>query len=586
MHHNFDDLNNLMDADLIRLVQCQDENAFTELVSRFSPQIWNIVVQNSRQTRDAEEILMDIWLAVWQNIIGLRKIESFGAWLHKIARTACNRYYASKRNQHDEIIMNYEDLAAQIDRESEQRFQSAKLRADAREAVHQLPQKVRPIAQMYYLDLSSVKEIADEFNLPIGTVKSKLSETRKLLQKEFEIEPKRSESVTQKPETKKTICKIIGVGGAGCSAVKQLINDKANDIEFYAIDTDTETLNACDELIRIQIGEKATLGQGTDGSLELGRRAAAENIDQLQSVVSDADMIFIIAGMGGGTGTAVAPVIASIARSKKILTVCLATRPFFEEGLRRIEVAKHGLYELSDEPDSAADAIILVPNPDILNGDSLIDSFSEMIQYSEHILIHSVKSILDIFTTIFTTAGEINVDFDDIQTLFRNQGSMVMGFGKATGENRGKIAAQNAIESSLFEEESVTKEPSVLVNISSPPNFTMHELDQAMCVIVEKYQDASPIFGLVYDDKLEQNDEVIVTVIASGSESRGPSTPSPIIIERNASAEEEVSSSTTDPNSANFNSHNIHSIMFCTDQIPDKVKTTIDNIASIEILPD
>ena len=200
MHHNFDGLNNLMDADLIRLVQCQDENAFTELVSRFSPRIWDTVVQNSRQIRDAEEILMDIWLAVWQNIIGLRKVDSFGAWLRKIARTACNRYYASKRHQHDEIIMSYEDLAAQIDRESEQRFHSAKLRSDAREAVHQLPQKVRPIAQMYYLDLSSVKEIADEFNLPIGTVKSKLSETRKLLQKEFEIEPKRSKSMIQKSE--------------------------------------------------------------------------------------------------------------------------------------------------------------------------------------------------------------------------------------------------------------------------------------------------------------------------------------------------------------------------------------------------
>ncbi len=586
MHHNFDDLNNLMDADLIRLVQCQDENAFTELVSRFSPRIWNAVVQNSRQTRDAEEILMDIWLAVWQNVIGLRKVESFGAWLHKIAHTACNRYYASKRNQQDEIIMSYEDLAAQIDRESEQRFQSAKLRADAREAVHQLPQKVRPIAQMYYLDLSSVKEIADEFNLPIGTVKSKLSETRKLLQKEFEIESKRSKSMTQKPEkpeTEKTICKIIGVGGAGCSAVKQLINDKANDIEFYAIDTDTETLNACDELIRIQIGEKATLGQGTDGSLELGRRAAAENIDQLQSVVSDADMIFIIAGMGGGTGTAVAPVIASIARSKKILTVCLATRPFFEEGLRRIEIAKHGLYELSDEPDSAADAIILVPNPDILNRDSLIDSFSEMIQYNEHILIHSVKSILD----IFTTAGEINVDFDDIQTLFRNQGTMVMGFGKATGENRAKIAAQNAIESSLFQEESVTKEPSMLVNISSPPNFTMHELDQAMCVIGEKYQDASPIFGLVYDDKLEQNDEVIVTVIASGSESQSPSTPSiSTRSQGNTSKQDQETISSTDSDTVKSSNLSFYGMLFGQEHIPESVQITIDNIASIEILPD
>ena len=279
MNHNFDNPNRLTDAELIRFVQCQDERAFAELVSRHSPRIMNIVVQNSRQTRDAEEILMDIWLAVWQNINSLRKVESFGAWLLKIAHTACNRYYASKSHQPNEVIMSYEDLAEQINRESEQRFLNGKLREEAREAVNHLPQKVRSIAKMYYIDLLSVKEIANEFNLPIGTVKSKLSETRKLLQKEFEITPNEEKSMTQRHDefkTVKPICKIIGIGGAGCSAVIQLIDrnldnielhvDKRidknlNDIELYAVDTDIASLKTCPEITSIQIGERVTQGR-------------------------------------------------------------------------------------------------------------------------------------------------------------------------------------------------------------------------------------------------------------------------------------------------------------------------------------
>lgn len=573
----------MTDSELIRLVQCQDENAFTELISRFSPRIYNIVAHNSRQKRDAEEILMDVWLAVWQNIIGLRNIDSFGAWLYRIAHTACIRYYSSKSHQHNEITISYEDLSNEIDKESEQRFQSVKLRADAREAVHQLPQKVRSIAQKYYLDLLSVKEIASEINIPIGTVKSKLSETRKLLQKEFGIMPDRGQTMTQKnekPEFDKTVCKIIGVGGAGCSTLKQLSHINTSGIELYAIDTDRNMLNECDELIRIQIGEKVTLGQGTDGSIELGRRAAAESIDRLQVVVSDADMIFIIAGMGGGTATAVVPVIASIARSKRIMTVCVTSRPLDAEGVNRTDIANIGLDELKDNKDSAVDAIILVPNQELLYVDSPIDSISDMIVHNSQILTHSVKSISD----VLTNPGEIGVDIDDIRTLFSNQGTMVMGFGKAKGENRACIAAQNALESSLIQQDTVTTDPSMLVSISSPPDFTMHELDNAMCVITEKYMDAQPIFGMVYNDELEETGEVIVTVITSGSESHSPSTPSEPSGKRNTSTQERVYLSSTDPASTATDCHNIYNIMACMDQIPEKAKTSIANIVSIENL--
>lgn len=364
MNHNFDNPNNLTESELIRLVQCRDEAAFTELISQYSPRIWNIVLDKSRQKRDAEEILMDIWLAVWQNIIGLRKVESFGAWLRKIANNACNRYYASKENKYAEIILSYEDLADQIDRESEQLFQSGKLQEEAREAVNHLPQKVRSIAQMYYLDLSSVKEIANEFNLPIGTVKSKLSETRKLLQKEFEIKPKEEESMTQRhaeSKTVKTICKIIGVGGEGCSAVKQLVNRNLNDIELhvdedidrntddielYAVDMDIESLKTCNEITRIQIGEKRIQGKGTDGILDLGRRATAESIDRLHALVADVDTVITITALGEGTGTFIEPIIESITRSKKTMNICFATQPLDEAGQYRIDLVKQGIFEL------------------------------------------------------------------------------------------------------------------------------------------------------------------------------------------------------------------------------------------------
>ena len=582
----FDDLNTLTDAELIRLVQCQDENAFTELVSRYSPRIWNIVVQNSRQTRDAEEILMDIWLAVWQNIIGLRKIESFGAWLYKIANTACIRYYSSKSHQHDEIIMSYEDLADQIDRESEQRFDDAKLRADAREAVQQLPQKVRPIAQMYYLDLSSVKEISEECNIPIGTVKSKLSETRKLLQKEFEIIPDGRQTMTEKKEktkTEGTKCKIIGVGGAGCSAVNELIKSNLNEIEFFAVDTDNQTLNQCDEIAQIQIGENITQGQGTNGSIDLGRRAAAGSMDQLHSLVSDTEMIFIITGMGGGTGTAVAPVIASIARSKKILTVCIATRPFFEEGLRRIDNAKHGFNELSEDPDSAVDAVILVPNKEIVDGDLLTVSINEVFKQSNQLLVHCVKSILD----LLPTTEEISVDYDDIQTLFDNQGTMLMGIGKAKGKNRARIAAQNAIESSLIQENCDPKGTSMLVNISSPPNFTMSELDDSMSFISEKFKDAETIFGMVYNDELEKSDEVIVTVITSGTDQQSTTTPTiPTQGTGKKSEQDQISSPTPEQDTVISSNVSFYNMIFGQEHLPDSVLTTIDNFTSFPILPD
>ncbi len=186
-------LRDLKDDEIIRLVQNRDEAAFTELMSRYSPQIWRIVVAKSRQHRDAEEIRTDIWMAVWDNIGGLRKIDSFGAWLRRIAYNACNRYYSSHRRSREEIPQSNADLAEHIDQDAPTRYQEAQLRADAREAVNHLPHRVRPIAVLYYLESWSVKDIAQKLNLAIGTVKTRLREIRSLLRKEFGVEPQQGD---------------------------------------------------------------------------------------------------------------------------------------------------------------------------------------------------------------------------------------------------------------------------------------------------------------------------------------------------------------------------------------------------------
>ena len=193
MHNNSINLNELSDEELIQLVQNRNEEAFGELVSRWTPRIRRIVVAKSRQHRDAEEIHSDIWMAVWDNIGGLRKIDSFGAWLRRIAYNACNRYYASHRRSREEIPQEHTDLVEHIDQDAPTRFRAAQLRADAREAVNHLPHRVRPIAVLYYLESWSVKDIAYKLNLAIGTVKTKLREIRSLLRKEFGVEPQQGD---------------------------------------------------------------------------------------------------------------------------------------------------------------------------------------------------------------------------------------------------------------------------------------------------------------------------------------------------------------------------------------------------------
>ena len=357
---------NLTDTELIRFAQAGDELAFTELMSRYSPRIRKVIIANSRQHRDAEEILMDTWKAVWENISGLRRVESFNGWLHRIAYNACRRYYASTDHLRGEIPQSYADITDNIDRDAVIRYRETELYDDVKEAVHHLPDKVRSVAVLYYLESWSVNEIHAELGLAIGTIKTKLRQTRELLRREFEVKSERGETMSPKREEAKrtgTRIKIIGIGGAGGNAVKRMIEEGSTDIEFYTVNTDQQALDKHREATPVQIGANATQGLGCGANPEIGRRAAEEDREKLQSIVSDTDIVFVIAGMGGGTGAGAAPVIASLVQEQGALAVGVVTCPFNFEGQRRAKRAKRALQELREN----ADSVVVISNQRLLD---------------------------------------------------------------------------------------------------------------------------------------------------------------------------------------------------------------------------
>ena len=384
---------NLTDEELIRLVQAEDELAFIGLMSRYSPRIWKVVIANSRQRRDAEEILMDIWTAVWENIGGLRRIESFGGWLQRIAYNACKRYYTSTRHSRSEIP--HTDLTDHIDRDAVVHFQEIELREDVREAVHHLPDKVRPVAVLYYLKSWSIKEIHAELGLAIGTIKTRLRQTRELLRKEFGVEPERGGTMSPKREESKRLhpkIKVIGVGGAGGNAIKRMIEIGMTDTEFYAVNVVKKALDKHTNAIPVLIGANTTPGY-CGANPEVGKRAAEEDREKLHSIVADADIVFVIAGMGGGTGAGAAPVIASLAREQGALAVGVVACPFDFEGERRAKQAEQGLQKLREN----ADSVHAVPNQRLLDSIEGSLKIREAFHLSDEMLLRGVESISEFY---------------------------------------------------------------------------------------------------------------------------------------------------------------------------------------------
>jgi cell division protein FtsZ len=301
--------------------------------------------------------------------------------------------------------------------------------------------------------------------------------------------------------------KVIGVGGAGGNAVNNMIEANSRGVEFITANTDLQALQSTLAPVKIQLGAQLTKGLGAGANPEVGRRSAEEDHEEVSRVLAGADMVFITAGMGGGTGTGAAPVIASLAKELGCLTIAVVTKPFDFEGKKRRQQADEGMRQLRN----SVDTLITIPNQRLLQvvgrGTPLRDAF----RVADNVLRQAVQGISD----LIAIPGLINLDFADVQTIMSGMGLAIMGTGVACGENRAIEAAHQAVSSPLLEEASIEGARGVLLNVTGGPDMALHEVHDAASIIREAAHDeAHIIFGAVIDERLE--DELRITIIATG----------------------------------------------------------------------
>ncbi|HIC51639.1 MAG TPA: cell division protein FtsZ, partial [Candidatus Marinimicrobia bacterium] len=301
--------------------------------------------------------------------------------------------------------------------------------------------------------------------------------------------------------------KVIGVGGAGGNAINRMIASGLNGVEFVAINTDAQDLENNKAEIKIQIGKNLTKGLGAGAKADIGRAAIESEKESVANILEGADMVFVTAGLGGGTGTGASPVVAQIARELNALTVGVVTKPFNFEGPKRKNRASSGLEELQKN----CDTLIAIPNQKLL---SIVDKSTTVVdafRIADSILFEATRGISD----LINVHGLINLDFADVNTIMREMGEAIMGTGVASGEERAVLASQQAISSPLLEEVNISGAQGVLVNITGGDDLTLMEVDEATSIIFEEAgQDANIIFGAVIDPAM--TDEIRVTVIATG----------------------------------------------------------------------
>ncbi|MPZ77482.1 MAG: cell division protein FtsZ [Deltaproteobacteria bacterium] len=301
--------------------------------------------------------------------------------------------------------------------------------------------------------------------------------------------------------------KVIGIGGGGGNAVNTMIGGKLNGVEFLVANTDAQSLDASRAPVRIQLGGTVTKGLGAGANPEIGRRAALEDQETIKEYLAGSDMIFITAGMGGGTGTGGAPVIARVAREVGALTVGVVTKPFIFEGKKRMRQAEEGIEELKN----SVDTLIVIPNQRLLSIAAKTTTMLEAFHRADDVLLQAVRGISD----LIITPGLINLDFADVRTVMAEMGLALMGAAIATGENRAIEAAQRAISSPLLEDISIQGARGVLINITGGPDLCLHEVNEAASMIQEEaHDDANIIFGAVIDETMTE--EIRITVIATG----------------------------------------------------------------------
>ncbi|MDW7709753.1 MAG: cell division protein FtsZ [Deferrisomatales bacterium] len=323
--------------------------------------------------------------------------------------------------------------------------------------------------------------------------------------------------------------RVVGVGGGGGNAVNTMMTAGIQGVDFIVANTDAQALKASRAPMKLQLGGGFTRGLGAGANPEVGRQAALEDTAAIADALTGADMVFVTAGMGGGTGTGASPIIARVARECGALTVGVVTKPFAFEGKRRMRQAAEGIEELQ----SAVDTLITIPNERLLSiagrQASIVDAFAMV----DDVLRRAVKGISD----LITNAGLINVDFADVRTVMSEKGLALMGTGYHQGENRAVLAAQDAISSPLLDNLSIEGARGVLINITGPSDMTLSEVTEAATLIQEvAHEDANIIFGQVIDDALE--DAVLVTVIATGFGQAKPEAPPLEVVRLNRTEKE------------------------------------------------
>ncbi len=304
------------------------------------------------------------------------------------------------------------------------------------------------------------------------------------------------------------VLRIVGVGGGGTNAVNRMIAEGISGVDFVVVNTDNQSLILSEAPVRVRIGDKLTRGLGAGGNPERGEKAASESLDELYQVLQGSDMVFITAGMGGGTGTGAAPIVAKAAREQGALTIGVVTRPFLFEGSKRANAAEQGIEQLRE----CVDTLIVIPNDRLLELTDKRMSLTESFRMADDVLRQGIQGI----TELITTPGLINLDFADVRAVMSEGGAALMAVGRASGENRAKIAAEQSVSSQLLEV-TIDGARGILFNITGGPGMTLFEVNQAAAIIRERaHPDANMIFGAVIDENM--NDEIRITVIATGFE--------------------------------------------------------------------
>lgn len=334
--------------------------------------------------------------------------------------------------------------------------------------------------------------------------------------------------------------KVVGVGGGGCNAVNRMIEEGLQGIEFITVNTDAQALLLSKAQTRVRIGDKTTRGLGAGSNPEMGRKAAEESAEELYEVLRGADMVFVTSGLGGGTGTGAAPIVAQIAKEVGALTIGVVTRPFTFEGSRRQQSAEAGIAKLKEH----ADTLIVIPNDRLLQIVDKRATLQESFRVADDVLRQGIQGISE----LITVPGLINLDFADVRAIMSEGGAALMAVGHASGEDRARLAAQSAISSQLLDI-TIDGARGILFNVTGGPSLTLFEVNQAAAIIKETaHPDVNLIFGAVLDPNM--GDEIRITVIATGFDRAGMRMPTPAEVRSTRVDEQPTRRSASTPVSA------------------------------------